>query len=61
MDAAFKFEKLTVWQSALALADNINLQTKSFPKDEIFGLTSQMGRAADSVGLNNAEYIIFSL
>ncbi|RZK42804.1 MAG: four helix bundle protein [Pedobacter sp.] len=65
---AFKFEKLTVWQKALDLADNINLLTKSFPKDEMFGLTSQIRRAADSVCLNiaegstgqsNAEYIRF--
>ncbi|RYE59380.1 MAG: four helix bundle protein [Sphingobacteriales bacterium] len=52
---AFKFEKLTVWQRALDLADNINLLTKSFPKDEMFGLTSQIRRAADSVCLNIAE------
>lgn len=52
---AFKFEKLTVWQRSLDLADNINLLTKSFPKDEMYVLTSQIKRAADSVCLNIAE------
>ncbi len=65
---AFKFEKLKVWQKSLDLADNINLVTKSFPKDEMYALTSQMRRAADSICLNiaegstgqsNAEYIKF--
>jgi four helix bundle protein len=53
---AFKFESLQVWQKALDLSDEINLLTKrSFPKDELFILTSQIKRAADSVVLNIAE------
>ena len=48
---AFKFEKLTVWQRSLDLADHINLLTKSFPKDELYVLTSQIRRAADSICL----------
>lgn len=51
----FKFEKLIVWQKAVDLSDMINQVTKSFPKDEIYVLTSQMKRAADSVSLNIAE------
>jgi len=53
---AFKFEKLEVWQKALDLTDEINLLTKHhFPQDELFILTSQIKRAADSVVLNIAE------
>jgi len=53
---AFKFENLQVWQKALDLTDEVNLLTKhNFPKDELFILTSQIKRAADSVVLNIAE------
>ncbi len=52
---AFKFENLQVWQKALDLTDEVNLLTKSFPKDELYVLTSQIKRAADSVVLNIAE------
>lgn len=53
---AFKFENLQVWQKALDLTDEISLLTKnSFPKEELFILTSQIKRAADSVVLNIAE------
>jgi len=52
---SFKFEKLVVWQKALDLADEVNLATKLFPKDELYILTSQIKRAADSVSLNIAE------
>ncbi len=52
---AFKFENLQVWQKALDLSDEINILSKDFPKDELFILTSQIKRAADSVVLNIAE------
>ncbi|WP_462266186.1 four helix bundle protein [Mucilaginibacter sp.] len=52
---AFRFEDLQVWQSALELNEQINQLTKAFPKDELFVLTSQIKRAADSVVLNIAE------
>lgn len=52
---AFKFEKLLVWQKAVDLADNVHNLTKTFPKDELFVLTSQIKRAADSISLNIAE------
>jgi four helix bundle protein len=52
----FKFENLLVWQKALDLSDEINiLSRRCFPKDELFILTSQIKRAADSVVLNIAE------
>ena len=52
---SFKFENLKVWQKAVDLSDNINSLTKQFPKDELFILTSQIKRAADSISLNIAE------
>jgi len=51
----FKFEKLIVWQKAVGLSDTVNQLAKSFPKEEIYVLTSQIKRAADSVSLNIAE------
>ena len=52
---AFRFEDLQVWQRAMDLDEQINQLTKSFPKEEIYILTSQIKRAADSVVLNIAE------
>jgi four helix bundle protein len=52
---AFRFEELQVWQRELDLGEEINQLTKTFPKEEIYVLTSQMKRAADSVALNIAE------
>ena len=52
---SFKFENLIVWQKSLDLSDEVNQLTKTFPKDEIYVLASQIKRAADSVSLNIAE------
>ena len=52
---AFRFEDLQIWQKAMDLDEKINQLTKSFPKEEIYILTSQIKRAADSVILNIAE------
>lgn len=46
---------LDVWKGARALANEIYFATKSFPKDEVFGLVSQMRRCAVSVPSNIAE------
>ena len=51
----FPFEKLDVWQKAIDFADTVYRLTRSFPADERFGLTSQMRRAAVSIGSNIAE------
>ena len=51
----FKFESLQVWQRALDLTDEVDQLTKKFPKDELYVLTAQIKRAADSVVLNIAE------
>jgi four helix bundle protein len=37
------------------MANNIHLMTRDFPKEEMFSLTSQIKKAADSVALNIAE------
>jgi four helix bundle protein len=52
---AFRFEDLQVWHKALDLGEQVDQLTKTFPKDELFVLTSQIKRAADSVILNIAE------
>ncbi len=49
------FRELLVWQRAIALTLEIYKLTKAFPKEEMFGLTSQLRRAAVSVASNIAE------
>jgi four helix bundle protein len=49
------YRELKVWQTAMNLAEQCYLATKSFPKEELFGLTSQIRRAASSVPANIAE------
>jgi four helix bundle protein len=51
----FKFEKLLVWQKAIAFDDLIYRVTKHFPSEERFGLTNQLRRSAVSVASNIAE------
>ncbi len=49
------FRDLVVWQKAMDLVTEIYRVTQHFPKEEIFGLTSQLRRAAVSVPSNIAE------
>ena len=49
------FRDLLVWQRAIQLTLSVYRLTDNFPKDEIFGLTSQMRRAGVSVASNIAE------
>jgi len=49
------YQDLTVWQKAMDLARECYLLTKGFPKDELFGMTSQIRRAASSIPANIAE------
>lgn len=49
------FRELQVWQRSHALTLAVYRQTKTFPKDELFGLISQMRRASASIPTNIAE------
>ncbi len=49
------FRQLEVWQEAMLLVEEIYLETKRFPHDERFGLTSQIRRAAVSIPSNIGE------
>jgi four helix bundle protein len=50
-----KYQDLIAWQKAKALAAGIYRATDPFPKTEIYGLTSQLRRAAVSIASNTAE------
>ncbi|MBS1640196.1 MAG: four helix bundle protein [Bacteroidetes bacterium] len=52
---AFKFEKLIVWQKAIDLTSLVHEVSLKFPREELYILSSQIKRAADSVALNIAE------
>lgn len=51
----FKFEELTIYQSAMEFGEIVHKLTKKFPQEERFELTSQFKRASDSIALNIAE------
>jgi four helix bundle protein len=49
------YRDLIVWQKATAMVTDLYRATQSFPKEEVWGLTSQMRRSAVSVASNIAE------
>jgi four helix bundle protein len=49
------YRELEVWKVAMDLAAECYRATKAFPKDELFGMTSQIRRAAASIPANIAE------
>lgn len=51
----FKFEDLNVYQKAMDFGELVNAQIEKFPKHEMYKLSSQFIRAADSIALNIAE------
>jgi len=51
----FDFEKLNVYQKALDFTDEVYKVSRSFPREEQFGITSQLRRASLSIPLNIAE------
>ena len=55
MEGVKKFRKLRVWQEARVLVKEIYEVTANFPKHELYGLVSQIRRAAISIIANIAE------
>lgn len=53
--AAKLFQDLIVWQKAHAFVLQVYTATRAFPKEELYGLTSQFRRAAVSIPANIAE------
>ncbi len=51
----FKFERLEIWNQALAYIDEVYAVSSALPKDEEYNLKSQIRRAATSISLNIAE------
>jgi four helix bundle protein len=49
------YRELIAWQKAIRLVTEIYQATRQFPRDELYGLTSQLRRAAVSVPSNIAE------
>lgn len=49
------YQDLEIWQRGMNLAESAYSLTKSYPKDELFGMTSQIRRAAASIPANIAE------
>ena len=53
--AVKSFRDLETWQRAMDLVEEIYEQTKTFPREELYGLTNQLRRAAVSIPSNIAE------
>lgn len=51
----FKFEKLIIWQNAMIMGEDVDSIADSFPKKEMYNLSSQIRRAAESIALNISE------
>jgi four helix bundle protein len=49
------YRDLEVWKLAMAIAQEVYRLTQNFPRDELYGLTSQIRRAAVSIPANIAE------
>jgi four helix bundle protein len=49
------FKNLKVWEKAYILTLDVYRSSNLFPRDELYGLTSQMRRASASIGANIAE------
>ena len=55
MEVHFGFENLKVYQKTLVFIDKVYSITNNFPKNEMYSLSSQFRRAANSIALNIAE------
>jgi four helix bundle protein len=49
------YKDLVVWQKAMDLVEMVYRQTRTFPKEELYGLSSQLRRAVVSIPSNIAE------
>jgi four helix bundle protein len=55
MSVVKRYSDLIAWQKAMDFVQEVYLMTKAFPKEELYGLTSQLRRSAVSVPSNIAE------
>ena len=55
MEYQFSFERLRVWEDVMNLTKQVYQVSVDFPKEELYGLTSQIRRAIVSVSSNLAE------
>ena len=51
----FRFEDLQIWNISIDKLNEIYKTTRNFPREELFGLTSQLRRSTLSISLNIAE------
>jgi len=51
----YRFERLIAWQKAMDFCERVYDVSMCFPKEEVYGLTSQFRRASVSIPLNIAE------
>lgn len=51
----YRFEKLIAWQKAMDFCEVVYEATNRFPREELYGITSQLRRATTSIPLNIAE------
>ena len=49
------YKKLKVWEHAHKITVSVYKMTRAFPKEEVYGLTSQLRRAASSIPANISE------
>ncbi|NJM12278.1 MAG: four helix bundle protein [Synechococcaceae cyanobacterium SM1_2_3] len=55
MSSVQSYQDLMVWQRGMILAEQAYDLTRTFPRDELFGMTSQIRRSAASIPANIAE------
>ncbi len=55
MKSRHNYKNLDIWKNSIVIADEIFRLTKTFPKEEIYGLVSQINRSSISISSNIAE------
>jgi len=55
MEKIKSFKELKIWQKGIEIVKDVYALTKDFPREELYGLTSQMRRSAVSIPSNIAE------